>query len=264
MPGHPAATAGPALIAEDIHKRFGDLAVLRGVTLSAAAGEVIAIIGSSGSGKSTFLRCLNFLEIPDRGRIVLDGEELRVRTDRAGRLTGVDRRQIVRLRSQLGMVFQSFNLWAHMTVVQNITEGPVRVLKRSKAAAREEAMALLEKVGLESKHDSYPAQLSGGQQQRVAIARALAMQPKVLLFDEPTSSLDPELVGEVLRVMQELAGEGRTMIVVTHEMGFAREVSDRTVFLHRGRIEEEGPPAGLFGAPKSERLQQFLSRAYPF
>ncbi|MCY3831328.1 MAG: ATP-binding cassette domain-containing protein [Rhodospirillaceae bacterium] len=259
MPGHPAATAGPALIAEDIHKRFGDLAVLRGVTLSAAAGEVIAIIGSSGSGKSTFLRCLNFLEIPDRGRIVLDGEELRVRTDRAGRLTGVDRRQIVRLRSRLGMVFQSFNLWAHMTVVQNITEGPVRVLKRSKAAAREEAMALLEKVGLESKHDSYPAQLSGGQQQRVAIARALAMQPKVLLFDEPTSSLDPELVGEVLRVMQDLAREGRTMIVVTHEMGFAREVSDRTVFLHRGRIEEEGPPAGLFGAPKSERLQQFLS-----
>ena len=259
MPGHPAATAGPALIAEDIHKRFGDLAVLRGVTLSAAAGEVIAIIGSSGSGKSTFLRCLNFLEIPDRGRIVLDGEELRVRTDRAGRLTGVDRRQIVRLRSRLGMVFQSFNLWAHMTVVQNITEGPVRVLKRSKAAAREEAMALLEKVGLESKHDSYPAQLSGGQQQRVAIARALAMQPKVLLFDEPTSSLDPELVGEVLRVMQDLAREGRTMIVVTHELGFAREVSDRTVFLHRGRIEEEGPPAGLFGAPKSERLQQFLS-----
>ncbi len=259
MPGHPAATAGRALIAEDIHKRFGDLAVLRGVTLSAAAGEVIAIIGSSGSGKSTFLRCLNFLEIPDRGRIVLDGEELRVRTDRAGRLTGVDRKQIVRLRSQLGMVFQSFNLWAHMTVVQNIAEGPVRVLKRSKAAAREEAMALLEKVGLESKHDSYPAQLSGGQQQRVAIARALAMQPKVLLFDEPTSSLDPELVGEVLRVMQDLAGEGRTMIVVTHEMGFAREVSDRTVFLHRGRIEEEGPPADLFGAPKSERLQQFLS-----
>ncbi|MDE0705670.1 MAG: ATP-binding cassette domain-containing protein [Rhodospirillaceae bacterium] len=259
MPGHPAATAGPALIAEDIHKRFGDLAVLRGVTLSAAAGEVIAIIGSSGSGKSTFLRCLNFLEIPDRGRIVLDGEELRVRTDRAGRLTGVDRRQIVRLRSQLGMVFQSFNLWAHMTVVQNITEGPVRVLKRSRAAAHEEAMALLEKVGLESKHDSYPAQLSGGQQQRVAIARALAMQPKVLLFDEPTSSLDPELVGEVLRVMQDLAREGRTMIVVTHEMGFAREVSDRTVFLHRGRVEEEGPPAGLFGAPKSERLQQFLS-----
>ena len=258
MPGHPAAAAGPALIAEDIHKRFGDIAVLRGVTLSAAAGEVIAIIGSSGAGKSTFLRCLNFLEMPDRGRIVLDGEELLVRTDRAGRLTGVDRRQIVRLRSKLGMVFQSFNLWAHMTVVQNIAEGPVRVLKRSKAAAREEAMALLEKVGLEDKYDSYPAQLSGGQQQRVAIARALAMQPKVLLFDEPTSSLDPELVGEVLRVMRDLAREGRTMIVVTHEMGFAREASDRTIFLHRGRIEEEGPPAELFGAPKSARLQQFL------
>ena len=259
MAGHPAAAAGPALIAEDIHKRFGDLAVLRGVTLSAAAGEVIAIIGSSGSGKSTFLRCINFLEVPDRGRIVLDGEEIRVRIGRAGRLTGVDRKQIARLRSQLGMVFQSFNLWAHMTVLQNIAEGPVQVLKRSRAEAREEAMALLEKVGLEGKSDSYPAQLSGGQQQRVAIARALAMQPKVLLFDEPTSSLDPELVGEVLRVMQDLAQEGRTMIVVTHEMGFAREVSDRTVFLHRGRIEEEGSPADLFGAPKSGRLQQFLS-----
>ena len=259
MAGHPAAAAGPALIAEDIHKRFGDLAVLKGVSLSAAVGEVIAVIGSSGSGKSTFLRCINFLEIPDRGRIVLDGEEIRVRTDRAGRLTGVDRKQIVRLRSQLGMVFQSFNLWAHMTVLQNIAEGPVQVLKRSKTTAREEAMALLEKVGLEGKSDSYPAQLSGGQQQRVAIARALAMQPKVLLFDEPTSSLDPELVGEVLRVMQDLAQEGRTMIVVTHEMGFAREVSYSTVFLHRGRIEEEGPPADLFGAPESERLQQFLS-----
>ncbi len=251
-------STAPALIAEDIHKRFGDVAVLRGVTLSAAAGEVIAVIGSSGSGKSTLLRCLNLLEIPDRGRIVLDGEELLVRTDRAGRPTGVDRRRIVRLRSKLGMVFQSFNLWAHMTVVQNIAEGPVRVLKRSKAAAREEAMALLEKVGLEDKYDSYPAQLSGGQQQRVAIARALAMQPKVLLFDEPTSSLDPELVGEVLRVMRDLAREGRTMIVVTHEMGFAREASDRTIFLHGGRIEEEGPPAELFGAPKSARLQQFL------
>ena len=259
MAGHPAAPAGPALIAEDIHKSFGDLAVLRGVSLSAAVGEVIAIIGSSGSGKSTLLRCINFLEIPDRGRIVLDGKEIQVRTDRARRLTGVDRKQIVHLRSQLGMVFQSFNLWAHMTVLQNIMEGPAQVLKRSKAEAREEAMALLEKVGLESKFDSYPAQLSGGQQQRVAIARALAMQPKVLLFDEPTSSLDPELVGEVLRVMQDLAREGRTMIVVTHEMGFAREVSDRTIFLHRGRIEEEGSPADLFGAPKSERLQQFLS-----
>jgi len=259
MSEHSAWSPPPALVVEDIHKSFGALDVLSGVSLTAAAGEVIAIIGSSGSGKSTFLRCINFLEIPDRGRIVLDGEELQVRTDRAGRLTGVDRKQIVRLRSQLGMVFQSFNLWAHMTVLQNVAEGPVRVLKRSKAAAREEAMALLEKVGLEDRHASYPAQLSGGQQQRVAIARALAMQPKVLLFDEPTSSLDPELVGEVLRVMQDLAREGRTMIVVTHEMGFAREVSDRTIFLHRGRIEEEGPPAGLFGAPKSERLQQFLS-----
>ena len=197
MSEHSAGSPPPALVVEDIHKSFGALDVLSGVSLTAAAGEVIAIIGSSGSGKSTFLRCINFLEIPDRGRIVLDGEELQVRTDRAGRLTGVDRKQIVRLRSQLGMVFQSFNLWAHMTVLQNVAEGPVRVLKRSRAAAREEAMALLEKVGLEDRHASYPAQLSGGQQQRVAIARALAMQPKVLLFDEPTSSLDPELVGEV-------------------------------------------------------------------
>ena len=259
MSGHAIASGPPALIVEDIHKSFGAHEVLKGVSLSAAVGEAIAIIGSSGSGKSTFLRCINFLEIPDRGRIVLGGEELRIRTDRAGRLTGVDRTQIVRLRSQLGMVFQGFNLWAHMTVLQNIVEGPVQVLKRPKLAAREDAMALLEKVGLGNKHDSYPAQLSGGQQQRVAIARALAMQPKLLLFDEPTSSLDPELVGEVLRVMRDLAREGRTMIVVTHEMGFARDVSDRTVFLHGGRIEEEGPPAELFGAPKSERLRQFLS-----
>ena len=257
-PWESSISAAPALIAEDIHKRFGDLAVLRGVTLSAAAGEVVAVIGSSGSGKSTLLRCLNLLEIPDRGRIVLDGEELLVRPGRAGRLTSADRKRIVRLRSGLGMVFQSFNLWAHMTAVENIAEGPVRVLKQSKAAAREEAMALLEKVGLEDKHDAYPAQLSGGQQQRVAIARALAMRPKVLLFDEPTSSLDPELVGEVLRVMRDLAREGRTMIVVTHEMGFAREASDRTIFLHGGRIEEEGPPAELFGAPESARLRQFL------
>ena len=248
-----------ALIAEDIHKSFGSLDVLKGLSLTALEGDVISIIGSSGSGKSTFLRCINFLEIPDRGRIVLDGEEIQIRTNRAGRMIGVNRKQVDRLRSQLGMVFQSFNLWAHMTVLQNIVEGPVNVLKRPKAEARAEALALLEKVGLHDKHDNYPAQLSGGQQQRVAIARALAMQPKVLLFDEPTSALDPELVGEVLRVMQDLAQEGRTMIVVTHEMGFAREVSNKAVFLHEGRIEEEGAPDALFNAPKSERLQQFLS-----
>jgi len=248
-----------ALIAEDIHKSFGSLEVLKGLSVTAETGDVISIIGSSGSGKSTFLRCINFLEIPDRGRIVLDGEEIQVRTDRAGRMVGVNRKQVDRLRSQLGMVFQGFNLWAHMTVLQNIIEGPTQVLKRNKAEARDDAMALLDKVGLKDKHENYPSQLSGGQQQRVAIARALAMQPKVLLFDEPTSALDPELVGEVLRVMQDLAQEGRTMIVVTHEMGFAREVSNRAVFLHEGRIEEEGPPSELFGAPKSERLQQFLA-----
>ena len=250
-----------ALIAEDIHKSFGDLEVLKGISLRAETGDVISIIGSSGSGKSTFLRCINFLETPDRGRIVVGGEEVRVTADRHGRMTGVDQHQINRIRTQLGFVFQSFNLWSHMTVLQNVMEGPVHVLHRPKDEMREEAMQVLAKVGIAEKHASYPAQLSGGQQQRVAIARALAMHPKVLLFDEPTSSLDPELVGEVLRVMRRLAEEGRTMIVVTHEMGFAREVSTRTVFLHHGRIEEEGTPAEVFGATKSERCRAFLASA---
>ena len=253
---------GPAaLIAEDIHKSFGDLEVLKGVSLSAAEGDVISIIGSSGSGKSTLLRCINFLETPDRGRIVVGGEEVRVRTDGRGRHIGAEPRQINRIRTQLGFVFQSFNLWSHMTVLQNVMEGPVHVLRRPKDEVRDEAMEVLTKVGIAEKHSAYPAQLSGGQQQRVAIARALAMHPRVLLFDEPTSSLDPELVGEVLRVMRTLADEGRTMIVVTHEMGFAREVSSRTIFLHRGRVEEEGTPAEVFGATKSERCRAFLASA---
>ena len=253
---------GPAaLIAEDIHKSFGDLEVLKGVSLSAVEGDVISIIGSSGSGKSTLLRCINFLETPDRGRIVVGGEEVRVRTDSRGRHAGAEPRQINRIRTQLGFVFQSFNLWSHMTVLQNVMEGPVHVLRRPKDEAREEAMEVLAKVGIAEKHSAYPAQLSGGQQQRVAIARALAMRPRVLLFDEPTSSLDPELVGEVLRVMRALAEEGRTMIVVTHEMGFAREVSSRTIFLHRGRVEEEGTPAQVFGATRSERCRAFLASA---
>lgn len=248
-----------ALIAEDIHKSFGELEVLKGVSVTAANGDIISIIGSSGSGKSTFLRCINFLETPNSGRIVVGGEEIRVKTDARGRTVGVDRKQIDRIRMQLGMVFQSFNLWSHMTVLQNVMEGPVHVLKRSKQAVSEEAMELLTKVGIADKHSSYPSELSGGQQQRVAIARALAMQPEVLLFDEPTSALDPELVGEVLKVIEGLAAEGRTMIVVTHEMGFAREVSTSTIFLDQGVIEEQGPPEQVFSNPTSQRCRQFLS-----
>ncbi|MEM6933694.1 MAG: ATP-binding cassette domain-containing protein [Pseudomonadota bacterium] len=247
------------LIADDIHKRFGDLEVLKGLSVTAHQGDVISIIGSSGSGKSTFLRCINFLETPDQGRIILDGEEVICRTDRRGRPVGADPRQISRLRAQLGMVFQTFNLWSHMTVLQNVMEGPVQVQGRDLADVKEEALSLLTKVGIAEKHAQYPSQLSGGQQQRVAIARALAMQPKVLLFDEPTSALDPELVGEVLRVMRGLADEGRTMIVVTHEMGFAREVSSKTIFLHKGQVEEEGPPDRVFGNPASERCRAFLA-----
>ncbi|MEM1300589.1 MAG: ATP-binding cassette domain-containing protein [Pseudomonadota bacterium] len=253
-------TAAAALIAEDIHKSFGDLHVLKGLNMRAAEGDVISILGASGSGKSTFLRCLNFLDPPDSGRIVLGGEEVVVREDRGG-ARRADPAQIQRLRQQLGMVFQSFNLWTHMTVLQNVMEGPVQVLKRPFDEVRELAMDLLAKVGIAEKHGQYPSQLSGGQQQRVAIARALAMQPKVLLFDEPTSSLDPELVGEVLRVMRDLATEGRTMIVVTHEMGFAREVSSRSIFLHKGLVAEEGPPEQVFGNPQSERCRAFLASA---
>lgn len=253
--------ANATLIAEDIHKSFGTLEVLKGLSLTAHQGDVISILGSSGSGKSTFLRCINFLETPDRGRIVLEGEEVIVQTDRRGRLLGADPAQINRLRSQLGMVFQQFNLWSHMTVLENVMEGPVQVLKRNRAEVEAEAMETLDKVGIAAKHASYPSQLSGGQQQRVAIARALAMRPKVLLFDEPTSSLDPELVGEVLRVMKGLAEEGRTMIVVTHEMGFAREVSNKTIFLHQGVVEEEGTPRDVFENPRSARCKAFLATA---
>ena len=253
------ATQHAALIAEDIHKAFGTLDVLKGISMRAETGDVISIIGSSGSGKSTFLRCMNFLEIPDRGRVVLDGEEVRVTPSQKGGPPRVDAKQIMRLRAQLGMVFQSFNLFSHMTVLGNVMEGPVQVQGRDKAEARDAAMAMLEKVGIAEKHGSYPSALSGGQQQRVAIARALTMEPKVLLFDEPTSALDPELVGEVLRVMRGLAAEGRTMIVVTHEMGFAREVSNKTIFLHQGRAEEEGPPEDVFGNPQSERCRAFLA-----
>jgi len=247
------------LVAEGIHKSFGTLEVLKGMSVSAKKGDVISIIGSSGSGKSTFLRCINFLETPDQGSVFLDGEEVVIRKDNKGRSLGADPAQIQRLRSQLGMVFQSFNLWSHMTVLQNVMEGPVQVLKKDPGEAKASAMKYLEKVGIAEKADNYPSQLSGGQQQRVAIARALAMEPKVLLFDEPTSALDPELVGEVLKVMRALADEGRTMIVVTHEMGFAREVSDTVMFLHQGLVEEMGTPKQVFENPKSERCRAFLA-----
>jgi ABC-type histidine transport system ATPase subunit len=248
-----------ALEAQDIHKSFGSLEVLKGVSVTAHKGDVIAMLGASGSGKSTFLRCINLLETPSQGRITVAGEAMRLKPSKDGQLHPEDRRQIERMRSKLAMVFQQFNLWAHMTVLENVIEAPVHVLKVPKREAVERAKALLDKVGVLERIDYYPIHLSGGQQQRVAIARALAMEPEVLLFDEPTSALDPELVGEVLKVMQALAEEGRTMIVVTHEMGFARNVSTEVIFLHQGRIEEQGAPAETFGSPKSERFRQFLS-----
>lgn len=244
---------------DNIHKRFGSNEVLKGVSLVAHAGDVISIIGSSGSGKSTFLRCINLLEKPHEGRIVVAGEELALRQQPNGELGAANPKQLARLRTKLAMVFQHFNLWAHMTVLQNIIEAPIHVMGIPKEQAIEIARKYLAKVGLAGKEDAYPAHLSGGQQQRVAIARALAMEPEVMLFDEPTSALDPELVTEVLRVMQNLAQEGRTMVVVTHEMGFAREVSKHLIFLHQGRIEEEGAAAQVLANPKSERLKQFLS-----
>jgi ABC-type histidine transport system ATPase subunit len=254
-----APTETAALLAENVHKRFGNFEVLKGISLTARAEDVISIIGASGSGKSTFLRCINFLETPDSGRIVVGGEEIRVRAGRRGLPVVSDQAALGRIRARLGMVFQGFNLWSHMTVLQNVMEGPVTVLREPKGEVRDRAMDLLAKVGIAEKHDAYPVELSGGQQQRVAIARALCMQPQVLLFDEPTSALDPELVGEVLKVMRDLAAEGRTMVVVTHEMGFAREVSSRVMFLADGRVEEESSPAELFGNPQSERCRRFLA-----
>ncbi len=250
---------GYKLQVDNIHKRFGTHEVLKGVSLAAHAGDVIAIIGSSGSGKSTLLRCINLLEKPHQGRIVVAGEELRLASQRNGELHAADARQLARLRTKLAMVFQHFNLWAHMTVLENVIEAPVHVLGVARPQAIATARKYLDQVGLHGKEDAYPAHLSGGQQQRVAIARALAVEPEVLLFDEPTSALDPELVGEVLKVMRNLAQEGRTMVVVTHEMGFAREVANHLIFLHQGRIEEQGTPAYVLNTPKSVRLAQFLS-----
>jgi len=254
-----ALAAEAMLVCEDVHKSFGALEVLKGISLTANEGDVIAMLGSSGSGKSTFLRCINLLEIPNSGHVSVAGELIRMTKNRAGRAEPADQDQVDRIRSRLGMVFQQFNLWSHMTVLQNVMEAPVHVLKAPKAEAMERAKAVLNKVGLSDKLDYYPAHLSGGQQQRAAIARALAMEPALMLFDEPTSALDPELVGEVLRVIRQLAEEGRTMIVVTHEIGFAREVSNEVVFLHDGRIEEQGPPRDVFENPKSERFRQFMA-----
>jgi histidine transport system ATP-binding protein len=248
------------LLVDDLHKQYGDHEVLKGVSLKAKAGDVISIIGSSGSGKSTFLRCINFLEQPNAGRIIVDGEEVRTVHDRRGALRVADPKQLQRVRTRLAMVFQHFNLWAHLTVLENIIEAPRYVLGLSRAEAEERARMYLDKVGLgRDVEGKYPSHLSGGQQQRVAIARALAMHPDVMLFDEPTSALDPELVGEVLKVMQTLAEEGRTMIVVTHEMSFARNVSNQVMFLHQGVVEEQGTPDEVFGQTRSERLKRFLS-----
>jgi len=243
----------------DLHKRYGSHEVLKGVSLAAKAGDVISIIGSSGSGKSTFLRCINLLEQPHAGQILLNGEALKLLPGKDGALRAADDKQLQRLRSRLSMVFQHFNLWAHMNVLENVMEAPVHVLGMSKAEARDKAEHYLQKVGVAHRKTAYPAHMSGGEQQRVAIARALAMEPEVMLFDEPTSALDPELVGDVLKVMRDLADEGRTMVVVTHEMGFAREVSNGLLFLHQGLVEERGDPRELLANPQSQRLQQFLS-----
>jgi len=252
-------TTTPAIEVRGLRKSFGPVEVLKGIDLTAHEGEVISVLGSSGSGKSTMLRCINMLETPDAGEISVAGEKIGLKRDAKGYGRIVDRRQVERIRSELGMVFQSFNLWSHKTVIENIIEAPIHVQKRPKADVIAEAEALLEKVGIADKRNHYPSHLSGGQQQRAAIARALAMRPKVMLFDEPTSALDPELVGEVLRVMRSLADEGRTMLVVTHEMGFARDVSSRVIFLHQGAIEEQGSPEEMFTNAQSERFRKFIS-----
>ncbi|HVC76890.1 MAG TPA: amino acid ABC transporter ATP-binding protein [Candidatus Micrarchaeaceae archaeon] len=245
--------------AEAVHKNYGRLEVLRGIDLEVQPKEVMCMIGPSGSGKSTFLRCINHLEKIDAGRLSVDGELVGYR-ERGDRLYELPDREVCRKRSEIGMVFQHFNLFPHMTALENLIEAPIRVKKESRATAVTRARALLERVGLAEKVDAYPKQLSGGQQQRVAIARALAMQPKLMLFDEPTSALDPELVGEVLDVMRGLAKDGMTMIVVTHEMGFAREVGDSLVFMDSGAIVEKGDPRDVLANPQHERTQSFLSK----
>jgi len=243
---------------KDLHKAYGSLEVIKGVDIAAPAGHVVSLIGSSGSGKSTILRCANLLEDSQSGEILFRGEPV-VWKGKGHARRPADAKQIIRMRTNLSMVFQQFNLWAHMTILQNVMEAPVTVLGRDKDAVEAAARGYLDKVGIGDKCDVYPAQLSGGQQQRAAIARALCMEPQALLFDEPTSALDPELEQEVVRVIKDLAAEGRTMLIVTHDMRMAADVSDHVVFLHQGKIAEQGPPDALFKTPKSERLQGFLS-----
>lgn len=250
----------PVIEIRDLHKSYGQLEVLKGVSINAQKGDVISLIGSSGSGKSTLLRCCNLLEDSQQGEILFKGEPVRWKGQGLNRQPA-DRAQVTRIRTNLSMVFQSFNLWAHLSVLQNVMEAPVHVLRQPVAEVEPRARALLDKVGIGDKADVYPAQMSGGQQQRAAIARALCMQPEALLFDEPTSALDPELEQEVIRVIKALAAEGRTMLIVTHDMRLAADVSNHVVFLHDGRIEEQGPPASLFKSPQSPRLRQFLSHS---
>jgi len=262
QPAPQAGQEGVVLRVADLHKSFGDNVVLNGVSFELNRGDVLSIIGASGSGKSTLLRCINRLDPPTSGEIYINGRPFGFRIDPDGRRRSGSAAEENRMRQDIGMVFQQFNLWPHMTVLRNIIEAPVRVRGMPKATAIELADKLLAKVDLSDKRDEYPARLSGGQQQRVAIARALAMNPKVMMFDEATSSLDPELTGEVLDVMRDLGREGMTMLVVTHEMGFARDASNRVIFLHDGRIEEDGPPEQVFENPKSERCRTFLAKAY--
>ncbi|WP_413803594.1 amino acid ABC transporter ATP-binding protein [Streptomyces iranensis] len=250
---------GPVIRAHDVHKSFGSLEVLKGIDLTVERGEVVCLLGASGSGKSTFLRCVNHLETVDRGFILVDGRLIGSDLVR-GRLHEARPSVVTERRSRIGMVFQQFNLFGHMTVLENVLLAPMRVKKEAREVAVERAVRLLGRVGLGNKQDSYPAHLSGGQQQRVAIARALAMEPTLMLFDEPTSALDPELVGEVLDVMRDLAASGMTMMVVTHEMGFARQVADTAVFMSEGRIVEQGPPEKVIGAPDHERTRAFLGK----
>ncbi|MEE4120790.1 MAG: amino acid ABC transporter ATP-binding protein [Paracoccaceae bacterium] len=261
----PGASAGadaapPVIEIRGLHKAYGALEVLKGVDMTAPRGHVVSLIGSSGSGKSTLLRCANLLEDSQQGELLFEGEPVRWKGEGQAR-RAADRAQMIRIRTNLSMVFQQFNLWAHMTVLQNVVEAPVTVLGHDRDEAEARGRALLDKVGIGDKAGAWPAQLSGGQQQRAAIARALAMEPRALLFDEPTSALDPELQQEVVRVIKDLAAEERTMLLVTHDMRLAADVSDHVVFLHQGKVEEEGPPDRIFGAPETERLQKFLSHS---
>jgi polar amino acid transport system ATP-binding protein len=252
----------PVIEIRDLHKAYGQLEVIKGVSIAARRGQVVSLIGSSGSGKSTLLRCCNLLEDSQQGEVLFDGEPVKWRGHGMGRHPA-DRQQVIRIRTNLSMVFQQFNLWSHMTILQNVMEAPLIVQNRPRAEVEASARKYLDKVGIGEKCDAFPAQLSGGQQQRAAIARALCMEPKALLFDEPTSALDPELEQEVVKVIKALADEGRTMLLVTHDMRLAADVSDHVVFLHLGRIEEEGTPEQVFGNPKTDRLRQFLSATAP-